>query len=51
MEISAILFKKDGILLIMDQVYNRILKIRNKDIICILMMELILKMIMDQIVI
>lgn len=51
MEISAILFKKDGILLIMDQVYNRILKIRNKDIICILMMELILNMIMDQIVI
>ena len=51
MEISAILFNKDGILLIMDQVYNRILKIRNKDIICILMMELILKMIMDQIVI
>ena len=51
MEISAILLNKDGILLIMDQVYNRILKIRNKDIICILMMELILKMIMDQIVI
>jgi hypothetical protein len=51
MEINVTLYKKDGILLIMVLVYNLILKIQNKDIICILMMELALKVIMDKIAI
>jgi hypothetical protein len=51
MEISATLFNKDGISLIMDPVCSHILKIRGKDIIYIQMMELILKLIMENTVI